>query len=119
MHMFETTHTCPGQALGAGLGLWVNTLDHSDDRVLCAVLRMEGEMIPRETPRPPVRTVQLMLMRLRRETAAVLSPKQVMELDLLIDSPTWSLPELAHWQVHSGYFAERITGRVEVLLTAG
>lgn len=118
MHAFETTYVCPGQALGAGLATWINTLDHDDDHVLMAILRLETELDDRHADRPPVRTMQLNLMRMRRQIAAAISTTQVLQLDLLIDSPTWSLPELAHWQLDSGYALERIDRR-QALLTAG
>jgi hypothetical protein len=57
-------------------------------------------------------------MRMRRQVAAVISTTQVLQLDLLIDSPTWSLPELDHWQLDSGYAMER-AARPRTLLTAG
>lgn len=92
-------------ALGVALGRWASGLDHADE-VVWAIMRFEDVLLGDR-----LADVFLRLNLLRRQLAPRINVKQVLEVDRLLDLPTWKMADASFSHFRDAYQENRVWNR--------
>lgn len=98
----------PSHCLAARMARWASSLDHDRDSLLWALLRFDDHV--RAPGQHDLRLLHAHAQRMRNTVVPAMAPAQVLELDLLLERPTWRDADARIRPFAGTYLAHRTFG---------